>query len=74
MNFKAGKMQHADLNIITSALHADTLAIVASELVRKAGTQLELNTEDFKISGMFLSSLPVSLVIAPISLLVVGSN
>ena len=36
-------LQKGDLNIIASALHADTLAIVTGELVRLAGTQLELD-------------------------------
>ena len=48
-----------NLNIITSALHVDTLSVVASELVRKAGAQLEMDTEDFKINrfvSLFLDS------------------
>ena len=31
------------LNVVTSAVDADTLAIVTSELVRKTGAQLKLN-------------------------------
>ena len=47
-----------NLNIITSALHVDTLSVVASELVRKAGAQLEMDTEN-KINrfiSLFLDS------------------
>ena len=33
------------LNVITSTVYADTFAIATSELVGKAGTQLQLDTE-----------------------------
>ena len=33
-----------NLNVVTSALHSDTLAVPAGELVRQAGTQLQLDT------------------------------
>ena len=35
----------SNLNVVTSALHADTLAIAAGELVRLAGTQLKLDAD-----------------------------
>ena len=35
----------SNLNVVTSALHADTLAIAAGELVRLAGTQLNLDVD-----------------------------
>ena len=41
-----------DLNVITSAVHADTLAVVASELVDEASAQLELDAEDSNMKGM----------------------
>ena len=49
------------LYVITSAVHADTLAVVASELVGKASAQLELDTEHFKIKGIYTH--PLSLLI-----------
>ena len=33
-----------NLNIVTSALHPNTLAVPAGELVRQAGAQLQLDT------------------------------
>ena len=35
----------SNLNVVTSALHADALAIAAGELVRLAGTQLKLDAD-----------------------------
>ena len=43
--WKYARMEEGNLNIIASALHADTLAIVAGELVRLAGAQLKLDAD-----------------------------
>ena len=39
----------SDFNVIASAVNANTLAIVASELVGKAGTQLQLDAEILRL-------------------------
>ena len=36
---------NCNLNVIASALHVDTLAIVTGELLRLAGTQLKLDAD-----------------------------
>ena len=40
-NFEFLSVHSIHLHIVTSALHVDTLAILAGELICKAGTQLE---------------------------------
>ena len=36
----------SDLNVIASAVNADTLAIVTRELIGEAGTQLQLDADN----------------------------
>ena len=38
------EQKRINLNVVTSALHSDTLAVPAGELVRQTGTQLQLDT------------------------------
>ena len=44
----------SDLNVVTSAVNADTLAIVTGELVGEAGTQLQLDAVNKMIGGWSL--------------------
>ena len=44
----------SDLDVIASAVNADTLAVATSELVGKTGTQLQLDAEIIRLKHIFV--------------------
>ena len=41
----------SDLNVVASAVNADTLAIVTRELIGEAGTQLQLDADNKEVKS-----------------------